>query len=48
MTEEDYKYRQGRSREVVEKNQKIATIAAVGLGVLIVTLSIYNYIKHGN
>lgn len=47
MTEEDYKYRQGRSREVVERNQKVATIAAIGLAVIIVAMSIYNYIKHG-
>lgn len=47
MTEEDYKYRQGRSRAAVERNQKVAALAAIGLAVVIVAMSIYNYIKHG-
>ena len=47
MTQEDREYRQGRSRRQIEANQKIALIAAIGLGATIISMSIYNFIKHG-
>ena len=47
MTEEDYKYRQGRSKRQQETNEKIAGWAAIGLILTLGVLVIYNWIKYG-
>lgn len=47
MTEEDKKYRQGRSKRQVDANEKIMVIAGVGLLVTLVVLTLINLIKHG-
>lgn len=47
MTEEDYKYRQGRSKRQADINEKIAMMAGIGLMAVIVGLTIYNLIVHG-
>ena len=47
MTEEDYKYRQGRSKRQQETNEKIAGWAAIGLIITLGALVIYNWIKYG-
>lgn len=47
MTQEDYKYRQGRSKRQYDANQKIMMISAAGLLILFVVLIIVNLIEHG-
>jgi uncharacterized membrane-anchored protein len=47
MTEEDYKYRQGRSKHQADVNEKVAMIAGIGLMALIVGITIYNLIVYG-
>lgn len=47
MTEEDYKYRQGRSKRQQENNEAIAGWAVIGLIISLGALIIYNWIKYG-
>ena len=47
MTEEDYKYRQGRSKRQADTNETIAGWATIGAILLLGTLVIYNWIKYG-
>lgn len=47
MTKEDFKYRQGRSKRQADANEKIMVIAAAGLLITILLLTIQNLIKHG-
>jgi len=41
MTENDIKYRQGRSKKQVENNEKIMFIALIGLGIVLLGIIIY-------
>ena len=47
MTEEDKKYRQGRSKEQELVNTTAALVAASGLALIILFVTISNIIKHG-
>jgi hypothetical protein len=47
MTQEDRKYRQGRSKEQEQANTTAALVAASGLALIILFLTISNIIKHG-
>jgi hypothetical protein len=47
MTEEDYKYRQGRSKRQQATNMAIAGWAAIGLIITLGALVIYNWIEYG-
>ena len=47
MTEEDKKYRQGRSKEQELANTTAALIAASGLALIILFLTISNIVKYG-
>jgi len=47
MTENDIKYRQGRSKKQTENNEKIMFIASIGLGVVLLGIIIYGLITHG-
>lgn len=42
MTEEDYKYRQGRSKQKVVDSELMAMVSVVGLIVVIIGVAIYN------
>lgn len=41
MTEEDIQYRQGRSKEHVEKNEKVSFFATMGLFIMLLGMVIY-------
>ena len=41
MTENDIKYRQGRSKKQVENNEKVMMLACVGLAITIIGMVIY-------
>ena len=47
MTENDIKYRQGRSKKQVENNEKIMFISSIGLAVVILVIIIYGLVTHG-
>jgi len=47
MTEEDYKYRQGRSKRQQAANEAIAGWAVIGLIITLGVVVIYNWIKYG-
>jgi hypothetical protein len=47
MTENDIKYRQGRSKKQVENNEKIMFIALIGLGIVLLGIIIYGLTTHG-
>ena len=47
MTENDIKYRQGRSKKQVENNEKIMFVAAAGLGIVLLGIIIYGLVTHG-
>ena len=47
MTENDIKYRQGRSKKQVENNEKIMFISSIGLAVVILGIIIWGLITHG-
>jgi len=47
MTENDIKYRQGRSKKQVENNEKIMFIALIGLGIVLLGIIIYRLVTHG-
>jgi hypothetical protein len=48
MTENDIKYRQGRSKKQVENNEKIMFIALIGLGIVLLGIIIYGLLAtHG-
>ena len=44
MTEEDFKYRQGRSKKQTENNNKILGISVLGLLITILGIIIYGLI----
>jgi hypothetical protein len=41
MTEEDIKFRQGRSKRQTEKNEKMAFISTMGLGIILLGMIVY-------
>ena len=41
VTDQDIKYRQGRSKKQVENNEKIMFIALIGLGIVLLGIIIY-------
>ena len=45
MTEDDIKYRQGRSKRQVEKNEMISMYAFGGLVVVLIGIVLYSLIK---
>jgi len=45
MTENDIKYRQGRSKRQVESNEKIMFIASMGLAITILGIIIFGLIN---
>ena len=47
MTEEDFKYRQGRSKKPADNNEKIMLISCIGLLVTILGLVIYGLLTNG-
>ena len=47
MTEEDFKYRQGRSKKQADNNEKIMLISCLGLLVTILGLVIYGLLTNG-
>ena len=47
MTEEDFKYRQGRSKKQADNNEKIMIISCMGLLVTILGLVIYGLLTNG-
>jgi hypothetical protein len=47
MTENDIKYRQGRSKKQVENNEKIMFISSIGLGIVLLGIIIYGLVTHG-
>ena len=47
MTEEDFKYRQGRSKKQADNNEKIMFISCMGLLVTILGLFIYGLLTNG-
>ena len=47
MTEEDFKYRQGRSKKQADNNEKIMFISCMGLLVTILGLVIYGLLTNG-
>ena len=47
MTENDIKYRQGRSKKQVDNNEKIMFISSIGLGIVLLGIIIYGLITHG-
>ena len=44
MTEDDIKYRQGRSKRQVESNERIMFVASIGLGITLLGIIIFGLI----
>lgn len=47
MTNDDIKYRQGRSKKQADNNEKIMFISCIGLAVVILGIIIYGFVTHG-
>ena len=47
MTENDIKYRQGRSKKQADNNEKKIFISCIGLAVVILVIIIYGLVTHG-
>tara|TARA_B100000902_G_C27247631_1_gene883471 strand:+ start:170 stop:313 length:144 start_codon:yes stop_codon:yes gene_type:complete len=47
MTENDMKYRQGRSKKQADNNEKIMFISCIGLAVVLFGIIIYGLVTHG-
>ena len=47
MTENDIKYRQGRSKKQADTNEKLMFISCIGLAVVILGIIIYGLVTHG-
>ena len=45
MTEDDIKYRQGRSKEQLESNEQLMFVASIGLGVTLLVVIIWGLIS---
>jgi len=45
MIEDDIKYRQGRSKQHQEKNEKMMFISSVGLGVVLFGIILYGILS---
>jgi hypothetical protein len=47
MTNDDIKYRQGRSKRQVDNNEKLMFVSSIGLGIVILGIIIWGLITHG-
>ena len=47
MTNDDIKYRQGRSKRQVDNNEKLMFVSSIGLGIVIFGIIIWGLITHG-
>tara|TARA_B100000902_G_C27152106_1_gene834289 strand:+ start:191 stop:334 length:144 start_codon:yes stop_codon:yes gene_type:complete len=47
MTENDIKYRQGRSKKQQENNEKLMFISSISLGIVLLGIIIYGLVTHG-
>jgi len=45
MTEDDIKYRQGRSKRQADNNEKLMFVSSIGLGIVLLAIIIWGIIS---
>ena len=45
MTEDDVKYRQGRSKRQADNNEKLMFVSSIGLGIVLLAIIIWGIIS---